>query len=204
MKATRVKVCGLTQLADVLLAAELGADATGFIFWKGSKRYCPPGRVAKLVAALPPFVEAVGVFVNETPDTVEHIASLAGLTAVQLHGPWRAADWKLFPLPIIRAVPATSRAELRAARPGPAQAFIVDTPSAGHGGTGRSFDWSMLRGIAFRRPLILAGGLNASNVAAAIRAVRPYAVDVASGVEASPGKKDAKALTRFFAAVQEA
>lgn len=204
---TRVKVCGITRLEDALLAVELGASALGFNFYRLSPRYIAPASARGVIQHLPPFVEAVGVFANETEmGHVTAIADEAGVGTVQLHGP-RFPDLELEPgsHPLIHAVAvedgfkAESLATLRA------KAFLLDAfhPSLS-GGTGRTFDWELARKANRYGTIILAGGLNPENVARAIQEVHPFAVDVASGVESAPGQKDAALLRAFFAAVREA
>jgi phosphoribosylanthranilate isomerase len=204
---TRIKVCGITRLEDALLAAELGADGLGFNFYGPSPRYIAPTEARAIIERLPPFVEAVGVYADETEmDHVTAIADKSGIGTIQLHGP-RFPELAARPARycLIRAVAvgegfkAESLAAIRA------NAFLLDAfhPKLS-GGTGKTFDWELAREANNHGTIILAGGLNPENVGRAIQEVRPYAVDVASGVESEPGKKDAGLLRAFFAAVQEA
>ena len=204
---TRIKVCGITRLEDALLAVELGADALGFNFYRPSPRYIAPDAARAIIQRLPPFVMPIGVFANEKEmDHVAAIAEEAGVGAIQLHGP-RFPELAGPPggYSLIRAVAvgedfkAESLAGLRA------NAFLLDAfqPQL-IGGTGKPFDWKLARGASRYGAIILAGGLNPGNVERAMKEVRPYAVDVASGVESAPGKKDPALLRAFFAAVQEA
>jgi phosphoribosylanthranilate isomerase len=204
---TRVKVCGITRLEDAKLAVELGAAALGFNFYPPSPRSIAPSAARSIIEQLPPFVTAVGVYADET--NVPHVAAIAqeaGVRILQLHGPrFPELDGLLRDYPVIRAVAvgndfaAEQLAGLRAS------AFLLDTchPDL-KGGTGKAFDWTLARKAADYGTIILAGGLNPENVGRAISLVRPFAVDVASGVESAPGKKDPERLCAFFAAVDEA
>jgi phosphoribosylanthranilate isomerase len=196
-------VCGITRTEDAQLAAECGAAAVGFNFWPNSPRYCFPEHAKAISESLPPFVARVGVFVDSPADRIEEIVRKVGLSAVQLHGGETPQDCKRLSVPVIKAVHATddlSAAELAGYD---VAAFLLDAPSAGHGGSGKVFDWNIAARLNLQRPVILAGGLTPSNVAQAIAAVHPYGVDVASGVEASPGVKDPEKVEAFFAAVGE-
>jgi phosphoribosylanthranilate isomerase len=198
MSRTRVKICGITRLEDALLAAELGADALGFNLWPGSKRHLPAEAARAIVDRLPPFVTPVGVFVNQPPTEVLTLAAEAGLAAVQLHGdePWD--DVNGYPIPAIKAVRLAGRESLADLHRYRVRAFLLDAPSAGFGGSGATCDWALAAEVAARSHVLLAGGLTPDNVAEAIRAVRPWGVDVASGVETSPGVKDPERLRRFL------
>lgn len=198
---TRVKICGITSVADAVLVAEAGADAIGLIFWPSSKRHVDVARAQEIARAVPPFVSLVGVFVDETPDAVRTIADAVGLSAVQLHGSERAADWARFPRPVLKAMPVEAYAdsEWKVAR----AAILVDAHDpVTIGGTGRTVDWDEAKAIAAARPLVLAGGLTPENVAQAVAHVRPWGVDVASGVERSPGVKDPDKVRAFVAAAR--
>jgi phosphoribosylanthranilate isomerase len=204
---TRIKVCGITCLEDALLAADLGADALGFNFYRPSPRYIAPAEARAIIERLPPFVTAVGVYADETEmDHATAIADEAGVGAIQLHGP-RFPSLAVRPAgyPFIRAVAVGEDFKAESLASFQANAFLLD---AFHpnliGGTGRSFDWELAREASNYGTIILAGGLNPWNVARAVQEVRPFAVDVASGVEYAPGKKDPELLRAFFAAVQQA
>ena len=203
MTRVRVKICGITRLEDALLAAELGADALGFNLWPGSKRHIDVGVAREIVDRLPPFVTAVGVFVNQPPSEVLTLAAEAGLAAVQLHGdePWE--DVNGYPLPAVKAVRLSGRESLLDLHRYRVRAYLLDAPGAGFGGSGTTCDWQLAAEVAARSNVILAGGLTPDNVAEAIRAVRPWAVDVASGVESSPGVKDPEKLRRFVERAQK-
>jgi phosphoribosylanthranilate isomerase len=201
----RIKICGITNLEDALLAAALGADALGFIFYAQSPRAVGPETARAIIAHLPPFVAAVGVFVDEDAAVVQDLAARVRLDWVQLHGA-ESPDYcrSLGPRVIkgFRIQDATSLGELAPYRDA-AQAFLLDTYKKGQvGGTGESFDWHLAREAKKYGPIILAGGLSAANVARAIAAARPAAVDAASGTEAAPGRKDPAKLRAFFTAVR--
>jgi phosphoribosylanthranilate isomerase len=204
----RVKICGITKLEDAKLAAELGAHAIGLNFHPESPRCLSPAAAAELVRRIPPFVATVGIFVNWVAEPVIALCQALGLSSAQLHGdePPQVVERVARLLPVIKALrigqgsnaPEFSR--FRAA-----SAFLLDTPMAGHyGGTGTTGNWHAARTAAQTQRIILAGGLTPENVGEAIRIVRPYAVDVASGVEARPGKKDPAKLRTFFEEVARA
>jgi phosphoribosylanthranilate isomerase len=199
----RVKICGITRLEDALLAARLGADALGFNFWPRSKRFVDPDAARAIVDRLPPFVAAVGLFVNQPPAEVLATAARSGVVAVQLHGDEPRDEVNALPLPAMKALRVAGPESLADLHRYRVRAFVLDAPSAGFGGSGATFDWALARAAAERATVILAGGLTPDNVQEAIRAVRPYAVDVASGVESSPGVKDPDKLARFIARAKE-
>jgi phosphoribosylanthranilate isomerase len=203
VSGVRVKICGLTRLEDALLAARLGADALGFNFWRGSKRFIEPEAARAIVDRLPPFVTPVGVFVNQPPTEVLATAALAGVAAVQLHGDEPYEDCNGYPIPAVKAVRVAGPESLSELHRYRVKAFLLDAPSAGFGGSGATFDWALARSAAERFTVILAGGLHEANVQDAIRAVRPFAVDVASGVESAPGVKDPAKLERFITRAKE-
>ncbi len=191
-----VKVCGITNQEDAAAAAAAGASALGFIFYPKSPRYITPEHAAGLFSALPPRVWKVGVFVNEPPDKVVEVARRISLDVVQLHGetplPQGLRVWK--------ALPAEVTLDSTQLERWAAEAFLIDTPAAGdaYGGTGRTFDWRRVAALPGR--IILAGGLDAGNVAAAIRAARPWGVDACSRLETAPGKKDHARVAAFIQA----
>jgi phosphoribosylanthranilate isomerase len=205
--ATRVKICGITRLEDAQQAVDLGAAALGFNFYPPSPRYIEPAAARAIVRHLPAFVTPVGVFANETDaGRVISIARTAGATTVQVHGPGFPDLHELLSLfPLVVAVQvgeAFKAEELGRFKPSAylLDAFDPDRP----GGTGRTFDWNAAREAKRYGPIILAGGLTPENVGQAVRVVRPFAVDVASGVESAPGIKDPAKLRALFAAVAEA
>jgi phosphoribosylanthranilate isomerase len=204
LAAIRVKICGITRLKDALLAVRLGADALGFNFWPRSKRFIDPDQARSIVEELPPLVSAVGVFVNQPPTEVLATAARSGVGTVQLHGDEPYEDCNGYPIPAIKALRVSGPESLAEMHRYRVKAFLLDAPSSGYGGSGESFDWALAQSAARRATIILAGGLTPDTVAEAIRAVHPYAVDVASGVETSPGVKDAEKLARFIARAKEA
>lgn len=204
----RIKICGVTTPADARAAADLGADAVGLNFYAKSPRFVDPERAAELVAALPPFTAAVGVFVDSPDDEICRIAAKLGLRAVQTYSdaPLGCRFDPAAHVPAFRVKDADSLAAIRrfvaACRPA---AALVDAFVAGEmGGTGHVAPWGLLAGFDPGVPLILAGGLTPENVGAAIRAVRPWGIDVASGVESAPGRKDATKMAAFVRAVRAA
>ena len=194
-----VKICGITRPEDGVRAAELGASAIGLVFWPRSPRAVDSRRAREIVAALPPLVAAVGVFVNQMDDAIE-IARTVGLTAVQLHGDEEPATYADLPVRVIKSVALRDSESVDTALRVPRSATVLldAHDPVKRGGTGRTVDWSIASTIARQRPVILSGGLNPDNVAGAIEAVRPYAIDVSSGVESAPGKKDPAKLEALF------
>ena len=204
---TRVKICGITRWEDAQLAVELGASALGFNFYPASPRYIAPEAAKAIILRLPPLVTAVGVFANESDGAqVGAIAREAGVEAVQLHGPgFPKGDGALAGFQVIRAVAVRNGSKVEDLTLSGAGAYLLDAfDSDLPGGTGKTFDWTLARDAKKHGPIILAGGLTSENVSRAIREARPYAVDVASGVESSPGKKDPAKLRAFFAEVANA
>ena len=194
-----IKVCGITRLTDALHAVEQGATALGFIFWSRSPRAVSPSRAAEIIAELPSSLTTVGVFVNEPIDGIRAIVAQTGITAVQLHGDEPPAYADALRWPLFRAVDADEIDEACSAWAEPTTLLIDTIDPVRRGGTGVPVDWSVAAGVAKARRIVLAGGLTPVNVAGAIRAVRPYGVDVSSGVELSPGVKDFDKVTRFIA-----
>ncbi|MBI4515576.1 MAG: phosphoribosylanthranilate isomerase [Deltaproteobacteria bacterium] len=200
----KVKICGITNVADALHAAAAGAAAIGLNFYPPSPRCLDPEAARAIVAALPPQVCAVGVFVNEARARVAEIARAVGLRALQFHGDESPADCRGWPLKVIKALRVRDAAALAAAAAYDVDFVLLDAYVEGQaGGTGRRFAWELSAGCD-RSRLILAGGLTPENVAAAVRLVRPLAVDVASGVETRPGVKDPELVRRFIANAQTA
>lgn len=202
---TRIKICGLTREADVEAAVEAGADAIGLVFYPRSPRHVDLARAQKLVALLPPFVTPVGLFVNASPDEIRAACDALPGLLLQFHGDETVADCE-----------AVGRPYLRAARMAPgfdllnfvtefsrAQAILLDAHVDGYGGGGKVFDWSTIPSNV-PRPLVLSGGLNPANVTDGVLRVRPWAVDVSSGVEVGKGIKDAALMRQFCEAVREA
>ena len=205
MSNVRSKICGITRIEDALAAAEAGADAIGFVFYARSPRAVTPQRARALARLLPPFVTPVGLFVNATPPEVEAVLARVPLQLLQFHGDESESDCARH-----------GRAWIKAARMRPgvdllefstfhrrASGILVDAFVEGYGGGGKTFDWSLIPD-GFARPLVLSGGLDADNVAEAVRRVRPWAVDVSSGVESAKGIKDAAKIAAFIAGVRHA
>jgi len=202
----RVKICGITRTEDASLAVELGASALGFVFWSDSPRSVSVEHAREIASALPPFVARVGVFVNAPPDEVGRIVRAVRLDAVQLHGDEPVGRYLSWDTRVIKAVRLTSDEDVDRAADLPVHVTpLVDAADViRRGGTGQVADWDRAAALSLRRPIMLAGGLVADNVIGAIRKVRPWAVDVSSGVEATPGVKSAERMTEFFRAVAEA
>ena len=192
-----IKICGMTRLTDALHAVDQGATALGFIFWPRSPRAVSLERAAEIVAELPSSITTVGVFVNEPIDGIRAIVARTGINTVQLHGDEPPAYADALEWPLIRAVDADDVDEACAAWSGQTALLLDTIDPIRRGGTGVPVDWARAAGVARTRKLVLAGGLTPENVASAIRAVRPYGVDVSSGVELAPGVKDFDKVARF-------
>ncbi len=205
MSRTRIKICGLTRPQDVRTAVDCGADAIGFVFYPPSPRAVDIEQAAELVALLPPFVTAVGLFVNATPAEIDAVLARVPLQLLQFHGDEAESDCARYGRPWIKAArmrPGVDLLEFSSFHPR-ASGILVDAFVEGYGGGGRTFDWSLIP-EGFGRPLVLSGGLDADNVAEAVRRVRPWAVDVSSGVESAKGIKDAAKIAAFIAGVRHA
>lgn len=196
----KVKICGITNVRDARAAVRMGADALGFNFYPRSPRYIKKERARAILAALPPFVCAVAVFVDEDPDEVLAICEYVGIDTVQLHGDERPRVFQaLSRLKRIKAVRVRSEKDIARLPRYAAEAYLLDAYVAGvPGGTGQAFNWAFAREAQRHGPVILAGGLTPENVAEAVRVVSPYAVDVASGVEKEPGVKDRGLMEQFI------
>ena len=214
MHRTRIKICGLTRAQDVQAAVAAGADAIGFVFYPKSPRYVTPQQAAALMAGLPPFVTCTGLFVNATPEEVVATVRVAPVSLIQLHGDETVAESAAIAaaagrqfLRVFRVKPDTQPADLleyeqlcRAASP-LFTSLLLDTYVDAYGGAGKGFDWSLIpKDLAPR--VVLSGGLSVHNATDAVAAVRPYAVDISSGVEAAKGIKDARKIAEFIAAVR--
>lgn len=203
---TRIKICGITSPEDALTAVEAGADALGFVFYKESPRHIFPEEAARIINLLPPFVQAVGLFVNEAPEIVNKISRNCRLGLVQLHGDETPDYCKMIEQRVMKAFRIRSLTCLDPITDYRLSGCLLDAYSpAAFGGTGKRFNWeiaceAMIRG----HRIVLAGGLTPDNVAEAIRQVKPYAVDVSSGVEVAPGKKDVDKVREFIRNAKEA
>ncbi|HAP39483.1 MAG TPA: phosphoribosylanthranilate isomerase [Nitrospira sp.] len=203
----KVKICGLTNAEDAAVAVEAGADAVGFVFHRKSPRCAETSAVKAIIRELPPFVLPIGVFVNEEPNVVRDVMDSCGLALAQLHGDETAAYCETLGRPVLKAIRIRDRGSFLAlaefqGRAG-VRGFLVDafSPDA-YGGTGQLADWSLAAEAAAVARILLAGGLTPENVAQAVGQVRPYGVDVSSGVEARPGKKDHAKVRAFVQAVR--
>ncbi len=203
---TAVKICGITRSEDAVLAACSGAHAIGLVFYRPSPRYVTPDRAAEIIRALPPFVTAVGLFVDATAEEVRASVARAPVGLLQFHGAETAGFCGQFGLPYMKAVRVRAGVNLiqYASEYRDAKALLLDAYVDGmHGGSGVTFDWSLIPG-SLPLPVVLSGGLTAENVTEAIRRVRPWAVDVSSGVEKAKGIKDAAKIAAFMSGVRNA
>jgi phosphoribosylanthranilate isomerase len=195
-----VKICGVTRREDAQAAVRAGASAIGFIFWPGSPRFIDPFKAGEIARTLPPFVSVVGVFVNQDAGYINGVASAARLTAVQLHGDELPPVAAQVNRPVVKAVPvAAPQDDLW---PDSITLLVDAQDPLRRGGTGRTIDWQAAAPLAARRRLLLAGGLTPDNVREAIATVRPFGIDVSSGVESSPGIKDHGRLRALLEAVR--
>jgi phosphoribosylanthranilate isomerase len=202
---TAIKICGMTDTGDAQYAAACGVDALGFIFYPGSPRYISPATAKDIIAMLPESVARVGVFVNQTVEEVLKISNLCDLDFIQLHGDESPAFCGYFdPSRLIKAISAVKGGVTPAMEAYAVRAFLVDAREGDRfGGTGKLSDWDFARELATKHRLILAGGLNESNVLAAIESVSPAAVDINSGVETSPGKKDREKIASIVKMIRK-
>lgn len=202
---TRVKICGITRAEDAELAVRAGADAIGFVLWPASPRVIRPDQAAA-IETRGAFVARVGVFVNSSPTEVAGVVREAKLGAAQLHGDEDVSAYAGIGVPVIKAIALTTDVDVKRALALPPEVTVlVDvTDRERRGGTGRTADWDLARQVSEARPVILAGGLSAANVAKAVDAVRPWGIDVSSGVEISPGIKSPERMRELFAALAAA
>ena len=195
----KVKVCGMTQLKDAAFAVQQGADAVGFIFYKKSPRSVTMKTARDIILKLPPLVDTVGVFVNESVDRINKIVNYCGLDLVQLHGEESPAFCKKIQRRVIKAFRVKDLQSVKQLEKYSVSGYLLDTFSDNvHGGTGKTFDWNLALPANKIGPVILAGGLTARNILQAIRQARPYGVDVCSGVEKLPGIKDPEKVRAFL------
>ena len=202
----RVKICGITRLSDAISAVEAGADALGFVFYAPSPRYVSPICAAEIISQLPPVVVTTALFVNESADVIEEILRITQVDLLQFHGDETETFCQQFSRPYIKALRVQPGDDLEAklADYPSARALLLDAYKPGvPGGTGESFDWSLIP-QSIRSKIILAGGLDADSVGTAIEQIAPYAVDVSGGVEAEKGIKDPHKIKRFFDEVARA
>jgi len=200
----KIKVCGITNVEDALKAAYYGAWALGYVFTKKSKRYISPSRARKIIEALPPFVTPVGVFVDQSEKAIRDICNFTRIKTIQFHGDENAIFCKRFSdFKLIKAFRIGEYFPIEQISKFKVDAFLFDTYQEGeNGGTGKTFNWEILREQKIERPFILSGGLNASNIQKALSDIKPYAIDVSSGVEKSPGIKDPRLIREFFDTAQ--
>ena len=203
----KIKICGITNREDAEIAMAAGADALGFVMYRKSPRFVEPAVVKTIVAGLPLFVLPIGVFVNEEPERVRALMDDCGLVLAQLHGDESAVYCQQLGRPVLKALRLKDRGTFLALAEFQGRAnvrgFLIDTFSdQAYGGTGKTVDWTLAQEAARSTPIILAGGLTPANVAEAIAHVRPYGVDVSSGVEQSPGKKDPDKVKAFIHAAR--
>lgn len=198
-----IKICGITNSDDAKAAVTRGADAVGFIFWPSSPRFVEPEVARTIVGALPPSVAAVGVFVNQPAEHVNDVAARVGLRAVQLHGDESESFAAEISRPVIKSISLGSGGMPDVDRWPKSMTLLIDAyDPVRRGGTGTTVDWTAAAGVARHRRVILSGGLNPENVVEAITRVRPYGIDVSSGVERSPGVKDHTRLAALFDAIE--
>lgn len=202
----RIKICGITCRDDALAAVEAGADALGFVFYEGSPRQVATTTAAQIIGALPPLVAKVGVFVDATADQICQVIAECALDTVQLHGAEPPELCRRLPVKVIKAFRVQSLESLLDLPRYPTDAWLLDSYVPGQpGGTGARFKWDLaVEAKKLGRPIILAGGLTPGNVAAAVRQVRPFGVDVSSGVESAPGRKDIRKIQQFIEAARHA
>lgn len=204
----RVKICGITNLDDAAAAAGYGADAIGFIFWERSPRYINEKAASRILKETAPFITAVGVFVNETTDKIRAVIKETGINCVQLHGdepPESCEDLAADGVKVIKAFRVREKKDIQGLIAYPASAYLLDTYREGMmGGTGETFNWDIAVEAKKSGTIILSGGLTPENVSEAVKRVGPYAVDVSSGVEISPGRKDPDKVRRFIKEAKKA
>jgi phosphoribosylanthranilate isomerase len=198
--AVRVKICGITDLEDALGALAAGADALGFIFYRKSPRFISFQNAREIISKLPPFVSKVGVFVDENLQTIQEVSDQTGIDTIQLHGSEPPEFCEGLRWPVIKAVRVRNEGSLKQLERYRVSAFLLDSYVPGQpGGTGEKFNWELaIQAKRANRPVILAGGLTPLNIREAVSAVRPFAVDVSSGVESAPGKKDLQKVREFI------
>ncbi len=210
----KIKICGVTLADDAAMVASAGVDFIGLNFWPRSRRHVDPARapmIAAVARSANPDIQIVGLFVDAHADEIVELHAAVGLDRVQLHGDEHPEDCRAIAaatrLPVWKAIAVSTARDLAALADWPVEAVLLDAPSAGRGGSGTTFDWALAADVVARHPtlaIVLAGGLTPDNVAGAIARVRPWAIDVASGVERAPGVKDAARVRAFVAAARGA
>lgn len=202
--APRIKICGITRKQDAMVAAKLGVDALGFVFYEKSPRFISPADAAIIISTMPPFMTMVGLFVNASLATINHVLAACPLDVLQLHGHESPDFCAIQKRRVIKAVGVSQKSDLEKARQYDCPVLLdAKAPDGIHGGSGQIFDWSLLKRFDHPHPIILAGGLNEYNVQTALEIRQYYAVDVSSGVESAPGIKDAEKMHRFVKRVRE-
>ncbi len=202
---TRVKICGITRSEDALTAVDAGASAIGFIFARSSPRYVSPDKARTIIRGVPPFVTPVGVFTETTRPEALAMVAKSGIRSVQLHGENDLREFEDFPVPVYRVFLVSAEFNVETLRGYRGSAFMLDTFKEGvPGGTGERFDWTVAAESKKYGRLILSGGINPGNIAEALRRVAPFAIDVNSGVESSPGIKDPDKIRLLFHALRDA
>ncbi len=201
----KVKICGITNVDDALVACEAGVDALGFIFVEDTPRFVTPERVVAIIRELPPFVTPVGVFWDHPEGHVKAVAEQCGLGALQFHGDEPPEDLRGYELPVIKTLKVAVAADLKRMEDYRVAAFLLDSPARWSEGEARQpIQWELARAVSASHTIILSAGLTVENVREAVRLSRPYGVDVNSGVETRPGKKDPEKVRRFIAEAKAA
>lgn len=203
---TKVKICGITRLKDAFAAARLGADYLGFVFYKKSPRHISPHKAKVIISFLPSQTSAVGVFVNDSEDNVKRISDYCGLKELQFHGDETPQYCRRFKgYKIIKAFRVKDKNSLKNLNKFKVSAFLFDAfDKKGFGGTGKTFNWPLIKPfLKTKTPIILSGGINPGNIQSAIKKVSPYAVDISSGVEISPGIKSRKLMKKLFLKISQ-
>ena len=199
----KIKICGITNTEDALLCESLGANALGFIFYKGSKRYTPPEAAYEIIKSLSPFTMKVGVFVNESSETINKIALTAKLNAVQLHSEESPEAIANISLPVIKSFRVDDNFDYKILENFPDTYYLLDTYSISeYGGTGKTFDWGKIPD-KYKSKIILAGGVSIENLEEIYTKIKPAAIDLSSSLESEPGKKDKEKVKRFFEKLNE-
>lgn len=194
----KIKICGITNYDDAIYCSNIGADAIGFIFYTGSKRYIEPDKAKKIIKQLPPFLLKVGVFVNEEPDKINKISEAIKLNVIQLHGDETIKDIMKITLPVIKAFRVNKKFNYKILNKYSNHSILLDSFNQNeYGGTGEKFNWNNIP-VSLRNKIILAGGVSLENIEFIYNEIKPYAIDLSSSLEYSPGKKDHKKIKQLF------